>query len=190
MRTILAAVASVVLAPSLAAADIPMGLDEPDEDDAREAVQAWVTAAKAGDAKALIELGLFGFGDFEVSYAQRTTPAAAKLQKRCGKVTTATSAKAMKKLLPCLLTDDLKAALATVDVTAAGSYAATFDGIPVTSPELKAAARALKKLDDDHAFWVLLGSKGGVTHMFVLAVSKEFASSSPQVGAVIHGISE
>lgn len=59
----------------------------------------------------------------------------------------------------------------------------------LTSPELTAAKRALKKLDGDHGFWTIIVMKDGVLHSFVLAVSQEFASGSPQIGAVIHGVS-
>jgi hypothetical protein len=116
MRSFLLVVASLILVPGLARADIPMSLNEPEEDAAKEAAQAWLTAMQAGDAKALVELGLFGFSEMKVTYVQRTAPADAKAKKRCGKLGTATTAKAMKKLLPCLVTPDLKAALAAADL--------------------------------------------------------------------------
>lgn len=181
---VLAVLASLVTA-SAVRADIPVGLEEPDEDAAKETALAWLTAAKAGDAKALTELALLDFGGGEFTYTQVTMPADAKLRKRCFKVTTVKNDKALKKALPCLLTPDLKAALASVIVDGAG-FAASYDDIRLASPGLTKAKRALKKLDDAHVYWTFVGMVDGVAHSFTLAIAVEFASGSPQVGAVVH----
>lgn len=183
-RSWLPLLASLVTA-SAAHADLPIGLEEPDADATKEIALAWLAAAKAGDAKALTELALLDFGDPPFTYTQLTMPADAALRKRCFKVTTVKNDKALKKALPCLLTPDLKAALASVIIDGEG-YAASYDDIRMTSPALTKAKRALKKLDDTHAYWTFVGMVNGVAHGFTLAIAVEFASGSPQVGAVVH----
>jgi len=167
-----------------ARADVPISWNEPDEQFAREIATEWQAAVRDGKTDALVTLA--GFDAGAAPYAQVTVPSDAKLAKKCGAVTSAKTAKAVRTSLPCLLVPDLVAALGGADLATA-SFSEKLSDVLVESKQFKSASSQLKKLDKTHAFITVTGIGGtGVWHQLVLAISVESATGTNRVGAVVH----
>ena len=182
---------AMMASASTARAESPVVFVEPDAEATKQVAQRWLDAVRANKTDVLTELAMLEmFPEVKTQYLQLTVPADAKARKRCRKVTTARTEKALKAALPCLLTPDIKAALATANMDSPYAYAVKAKDIMFGSPELTMAWKALPKLDATHVFWSFLDMKvDGVQHTVVLAISGEYsASGQSQVAAVVHWV--